>query len=761
MQFGPKSRKRIYANLQGFFVEGDQDFFFQPGPEGSDDGNDNDDDDVSSTGDWDFANYNTGVGPSNENGNVQAANNAGNGNGDDDDDDDDNSHSESDELDDDPLIGFAPMYGSTATTHFGTTLADLMATLHDGSPNGSGGTAAQNPNAQPSGPNSTQHGSAIPRVARARLYFAVYQDEIHVFRPQPAPEILRGPLLVLRPPATAAGRELGGHMSKTKPHQANHIITGDLGGVEVIVLAYDDGDVVAYYTRHIVNYLERSKKRRRRKQPGRKVPQPFFRETVGMTAWGLAVHSQSRLIAVSSNLAEVNVFAFALKSPQSDDSLQHITPPLKVPKDDLSPTTYSGFTALELESLLRLRDRHWRILLPLGPSGHNIPCIDFISDANGNAEKVAAVDINGTVKKPKPTPEAHDLTDRNTDSESDTGVSDGKDGKTSRRGAHNKGGENDEDDGSGEDSEDMEDSHDGDDGDYSDDSGTDGGIYMRRRNSPVDNGSYAYNPATMARHWDVLLKRNYQYSMPEGFDLKTVTQTAFRMGMIICPSIGLTWPNLNLPTLLRTLKNARYRLDHSREENLHQALTVSPEAKYMSKRFLILRTYSSTVEIMSTDRNIQPFYIQNVVKPPARRLALWDMERDFHRCSLIRMIPEINLIIVGNMFGRVILIRPLKNNRPCFRAGVPRWAYRVEWTLPLARDEQNGDRPPCCLLGIAASALPEPGSERYGMISEKKHVNPEAPKRYRLILHYMDHTILQYYIDGSKPGDDKLTVHAI
>lgn len=186
-------------------------------------------------------------------------------------------------------------------------------------------------------------------------------------------------------------------MSQTFPHQANHIITGDLGGIEIVLLAYDDGDVVAYYTRHIVSYIENLPKRRRGPQPSKKVPQPFFRETVGMTAWGLAVHSQSRLIAVSSNLAEVNVFAFALQPPRADDPLQHKTQPLVVPSDDFSPTTYAGASALELESLLRLRDRYWRILLPLGPSGHNIPSIDFISDAKGIAEKVIAVDINGCI----------------------------------------------------------------------------------------------------------------------------------------------------------------------------------------------------------------------------------------------------------------------------------------------------------------------------------------------------------------------------
>lgn len=41
-------------------------------------------------------------------------------------------------------------------------------------------------------------------------------------------------------------------------------------------------------------------------------PGSFFHENVGMTAWGLALHEESRLIAVSSNRREVTVFVPAI-----------------------------------------------------------------------------------------------------------------------------------------------------------------------------------------------------------------------------------------------------------------------------------------------------------------------------------------------------------------------------------------------------------------------------------------------------------------
>ncbi len=217
-----------------------------------------------------------------------------------------------------------------------------------------------------------------------------------MYRPQPAPEILHGPLLVLSPLPTKAAGITGGYISLHVPHQANHLIIGDLGDDEILLLAYDDGDVFAYYTRHIFNYVSSVSRRAQRARHAPKLPQPFFRETVGMSAWGLAIHSQSRLIAVSSNLGEVNVFAFALKQSKPGDPQQHKTQPLIVPEVDPSPVALPEVSALELEALFRLRDREWRILLPLGVTSSNVPCVAFIDDVNGNAEKVIAVDIQSS-----------------------------------------------------------------------------------------------------------------------------------------------------------------------------------------------------------------------------------------------------------------------------------------------------------------------------------------------------------------------------
>lgn len=168
----------------------------------------------------------------------------------------------------------------------------------------------------------------------------------------------------------------------------NHIVVGDLGNLEILLLSFDDGDVVAYYTHLIVQAIEQRRSLRGRKA-GRLLPGPFFHENVGASAWGLAIHTHSRLVAASSNRHDVTVFAFALESKekQTDEQAQ------------ASPELWSGQGVLGLEMHFRSRTRTWRIVLSTGHDGrnspHNIPSIAFCDDDRGNADKVAAVDING------------------------------------------------------------------------------------------------------------------------------------------------------------------------------------------------------------------------------------------------------------------------------------------------------------------------------------------------------------------------------
>ena len=96
------------------------------------------------------------------------------------------------------------------------------------------------------------------------------------------------------------------------PYTINHLIVGDLGIEEILLIATDYGEVVAYRTRDIMSAIER------RSDPGvlniddGDEVRPLWHDNLGDTAWGLAIHSRARMIAASSNSHEVTVFAFGL-----------------------------------------------------------------------------------------------------------------------------------------------------------------------------------------------------------------------------------------------------------------------------------------------------------------------------------------------------------------------------------------------------------------------------------------------------------------
>lgn len=228
---------------------------------------------------------------------------------------------------------------------------------------------------------------------REQLYFAAYQDRVYVYQPRrTAPHILPAQSLILHPRPSKLAEQVGGVIDKRFPHQINHIIVGNLGDIEIVLLAYDDGDVAAYYTHAVARSIKAHAGDDVRRSGGRPRPaahlRPFFHENVGKSAWGLAIHERSRLIAVGSNLHEVTVFAFALTSTAVV---------YNYPDWDVSPRTRCGQTAVALERHLRSRTRTWRIVLPLSHAGSNIPNVTFMDDEHGEADRVVAIDVAGNV----------------------------------------------------------------------------------------------------------------------------------------------------------------------------------------------------------------------------------------------------------------------------------------------------------------------------------------------------------------------------
>ncbi|KAK5163640.1 uncharacterized protein LTR77_010589 [Saxophila tyrrhenica] len=149
------------------------------------------------------------------------------------------------------------------------------------------------------------------------LYFVAYGKDIYVYTPEfPTQQIAEQPALIFTSQPSSSG--LQGHLDRRNPHCINSLIVQDLGTEEAVAVVRDDGDVDAFLVRHIVQAIDR------RAEPDSTIGitgdeiRPFFQSNVGISAWGLAIHTEARILAISSNAHEVRVFKFGLLQADED-----------------------------------------------------------------------------------------------------------------------------------------------------------------------------------------------------------------------------------------------------------------------------------------------------------------------------------------------------------------------------------------------------------------------------------------------------------
>lgn len=105
------------------------------------------------------------------------------------------------------------------------------------------------------------------------------------------------------------------------PHSINRILVEYLGNEEVVIVACDDGDVMGYRTEVIHRALERQS---RQFEPPSEVDVPvFLRCNVGASAWGLAIHREARIIAISANTHQITIIAYALSDDDDGLDIEH------------------------------------------------------------------------------------------------------------------------------------------------------------------------------------------------------------------------------------------------------------------------------------------------------------------------------------------------------------------------------------------------------------------------------------------------------
>ncbi|KAF6223279.1 hypothetical protein HO133_000121 [Letharia lupina] len=245
------------------------------------------------------------------------------------------------------------------------------------------------------------------------LLFVAYIDKVYVYKPSfPEQTITPKPELVIDLPRSRPG--LRGYLDPSRPHAVNHLIVGEIGDEEVVVVACDDGDVISYNLRSISLAIDEGaetligpdpyeiqKLKRYRESgwanlilpvadphrtPGFRVLAAWFHENVGASAWGLATHKGTRLLAVSSNTREIIVFAPSL-SPDRSQASCLTRPP---------PKTMERYTACETRNSIASRDRSLGRKVTLRGHVTNIPNIAFCDNSlDPEGSYLASTDIDG------------------------------------------------------------------------------------------------------------------------------------------------------------------------------------------------------------------------------------------------------------------------------------------------------------------------------------------------------------------------------
>ena len=102
------------------------------------------------------------------------------------------------------------------------------------------------------------------------------------------------------------------------------------------------------------------------------------------------------------------------------------------------------------------------------------------------------------------------------------------------------------------------------------------------------------------------------------------------------------------------------------------------------------------------------------------------------RINMLAVIPELHILLVGSQIGRVALLS-LTKLRDGFSKFGPVVMFRVDLILPLKKHDDERNRPDYPLLGMSVAPL-------------RRSQNMAGPRRWRLLMHYCDHTILSYEI---------------
>lgn len=237
---------------------------------------------------------------------------------------------------------------------------------------------------------------------RYNLYFVALETSIRVYQPRfPFQTLGEKPSLTI--PPTLAEPKARGYIDTRQHHTINHIIVGDLGTEEILLVATDSGNIAAYHTKAIRDAIGKDPYKYSTDARSDVVGvRAFFSHWVHESAWGLAIHKEARMIAVSANTActpspddraKITVFAFALtrqdhadeRAAEEDSS----EPPEQLEWMEWVPNPYVPW----------LSDRSHSYKTVLSGHSHNIPSISFVNSKHDrDGTWLLSTDIRGQMK---------------------------------------------------------------------------------------------------------------------------------------------------------------------------------------------------------------------------------------------------------------------------------------------------------------------------------------------------------------------------
>lgn len=159
-----------------------------------------------------------------------------------------------------------------------------------------------------------------------------------------------------------------------------------LGQDEIILITCDDGDVIGYRTEEIQRVVN---KRREASddEDEFQIEEPvrtFLHRNVGASAWGLAIHQEARMIAISANTHKVTVIAYALAQPSeySDESSASSDSDMEDCSDEEDPADFPS--PRRQDHVITLSARH------------NVPSVSFNNSGDDPVGRwLSSCSING------------------------------------------------------------------------------------------------------------------------------------------------------------------------------------------------------------------------------------------------------------------------------------------------------------------------------------------------------------------------------